>query len=143
MKLPQMLKVKVTQADTPFPGALVSVTLHTNFKNDFSSIWGPADRDGNLTIRRSQLIEEGEKDKSLFIVDYGHPESDFNGRITLKVMNEESIKRAQSAFEQFSKSHQYPAGYELRLKNGLERCPEKPKIEVTAIGSQPTLIIEN
>jgi len=111
------------------------VTLLTSKKNPFSSLFGPADRGGRLSVTRGQLLDESLKTLALFPMDYTHPEVDWTGRIAIRVANRNDIDRALNAFRLYRGGYGYPAGYDedlRRFRSLLEsRAPGDLSAEVT------------
>ena len=142
--LPESLEFSVEDRGRPCAGALVSVTLVATRKNNFHSTWGPTDDSGRLTICRQDLIEEGEKDGELFLMDYGHPEQDFSGQIEVRVAQKEDIERALKAYAEFSPYTPFRPGYEAMLRDALATFASgrvvSPVVSGRAIGEIVTLI---
>ena len=124
-RLPDALRLRCFLGSAPFPGAWVFVTLETSYKNPFNFAFGTANEKGELEITRSQLLEEGQKDRNLFLMDYGHPEASWTGRIKIKIPNESDIMRAIYAYDLWGEAGGYPPSFKEKLIAMAESAIEK------------------
>lgn len=79
--LPSSVRAIVTCHGVPVARLFVKVRVGASFKNDFWSAFGPADSDGSISFSRGDLLRNGELDRSVFVMDYGHPEIDYTGHM--------------------------------------------------------------
>jgi hypothetical protein len=111
MNLPDRISIRVDADGKPAAGMFVRVTLQMARKNDFSLGFGPSDIAGRLNISREDLLLEAEKERRLFVMDYGHPERDFGGELSIQPLNREALARAIAAYELYHDETEFPAGY--------------------------------
>ena len=114
-RLPEVLRLRCYLGSAPFAGAWVFVTLETSYKNPLNFAFGPANEKGELEIARSLLLEEGQKNRDLFLMDYGHPEASWTGRIKIKIPNESDIMRAIYAYDLWGEAGGYPPSFKEKL----------------------------
>jgi hypothetical protein len=115
-ELPDRVRAIVTCDGRPIRGLFVSFRIATSRKNDFASAFGPSDATGTIVVSRSELLREAERDRQLFIMDYGHPELDYVGVIDVTPMNREALGRALEAYHQFQAHTHYPPRYAEHLR---------------------------
>jgi hypothetical protein len=111
MKLPERLEVQVLADEKRAAGMFVCVTIRTTRKSDFGLGFGPTNEAGELVILRSDLLREAEKERALFIMDYGHPEDDFAGEIVVKPLNRNALQQAITAYDTYQQVTPYPRCY--------------------------------
>jgi hypothetical protein len=116
MKLPERIDIKVLADGKPAGGMFVCLTLRATRKNDFALGFGPANEEGALRISRDDLLREAEKDRQLFIMDYGNPEEDFAGEILVKPLNREELERAAAVHDKYQQVTRYPARYAEQIR---------------------------
>ena len=111
MTLPSRIVVRVTANGHAVGGMFICIKLKMSVRNDFDLVFGPTDDEGGIIVTRENLLSEADKDRSFFLMDYGDPEQDFTGEIIVTALNRESLERALTAYEMFSKVWKYPVGY--------------------------------
>lgn len=121
MSIPESIHIRVLSDGVPAEGVLVEAIIRVRRKNDFASIHGPSDREGRVLITKDKILHEAESDRSMFQMDYGHPEDDFAGVISLQPCGESILHRALNGYLEFSKYCPYPLGYEQMLHEALAR----------------------
>lgn len=131
MKLPERIHIKVLADGRPAPGMFVCVTLRTTRKNDFGLGFGPTSEDGNLQISREDLLREAEKERRLFIMDYGHPEDDFSGEILVKPLNREALQQAIAAYDTYHQVTPYPQRYAEQVQEARACLEESQPSELS------------
>lgn len=138
MKLPERIDIRVLADGRPASGMFVSVTLRTTRKNDFGLGFGPTSDDGGLQITRDDLLREAEKERRLFIMDYGHPEDDFSGEILVKPLNREALQQAIAAHDTYHQVTLYPARYSEQVQEARSTLeglkPSELSVEVKHTG---------
>lgn len=128
MKLPERLQVRLLADGTPVKGMFVRVTIKTTRKNDFVLGFGPSDEEGMLQISRAQLLREAEKERRLFVMDYGHPEADFAGEISVRALSREDLQRAIVAYDLYQGVSPYAPEYAENLQEARLALEElKPR----------------
>jgi hypothetical protein len=115
-ELPECLHATVSSSGRPVSGLFVRVRIATSRKNDFANGFGPSDAAGNISVTREDLLREAERDRNLFIMDYGHPEHDYAGCIDVTPMNREALIRALDAYHQFQVASEFPPLYPEHLQ---------------------------
>ncbi len=83
-------------------------------KNPFYYV-GFLKADGTLRLTQAQLLASFEQDVVMGIMDYGNPNAEFTGRISIEGMSAEDLNRAILAFDQFHEFSNYPPGYRESL----------------------------
>jgi hypothetical protein len=140
-----MLRVRVLLNEAPMDSAYVRVQLRMRRKNDFHSIHGPADGGGSLDITSDEIMLEAERNKALFLMDYGHPQLDWNGEIVLRPLSLKDLNAALEAYTMFSSVTQYPPGYKDRLEHSkqiLERSVDGMlRVELLEASASPATIV--
>jgi len=116
MKLPERIYIRILADGRPVAGMFALVTIRTTRKNEFGLGFGPTDENGGLVISREDLLREAEKERRLFITDYGHPEDDFTGEIVVRALNRDALQRAIAAYDAFQKVTPYPARYAEQIQ---------------------------
>lgn len=125
MKLPEMIDIRVLADGRPAAGMFVCVTLRMTRKDDFGLGFGPTGEDGGLRVSREDLLREAEKERRLFIMDYGHPEDDFSGEILVKPLNRKALQQAIAAYDTYQLVTPYPPRYAEQVQKAhatLEQC---------------------
>jgi len=84
-------------------------------KNPFTLFFGPADSSGSIEVTRAQLIKEGERLADFFVMDHGHPERSWDGRIKVAPFARSDIASALDAFRTFGAVWPYPPGFKDQL----------------------------
>lgn len=129
MKLPERIDVRVIADGRPVAGMFVCVTVRTTRKNDFGLGFGPTNKEGELVIWRHDLIREAEKERRLFIMDYGHPEYDFAGEVVVTPLNREALRQAITAYDTYHEVTPYPPLYAQQMEEARTNLEQwKPKV---------------
>jgi hypothetical protein len=115
--LPELVRAVVRCNQCALSGLFVQARIATSFKNDFYSLHGPADEAGVIAFSRDDLLREGNNDRNLFLMDYGHPESDYSGYLEVRPMGRESLRRALEAYELFKDVVTFPPDYAKQLEH--------------------------
>ena len=131
MKLPERIAIRVLADGRPVAGVFASVTIRTTRKNDFGLGFGPTNEDGGLVISREDLLREAEKERRLFIMDYGHPEDDFTGEIVVRALNREALQRAIAAYDAYHQVTPYPARYAEQIQEARTALEESGASELS------------
>ncbi len=131
MKLPERLDIRVLADGRPAAGMFVCVTIRTT-RNDFGLGFGPTSEDGGLQISREDLLREAEKERRLFIMDYGHPEDDFSGEVLVKPLNHEALQQAIAAYDTYHQVTPYPARYAEQIQEARATLEESKSSELSA-----------
>jgi hypothetical protein len=86
-------------------------------KNDFGLAFGPSDAEGRIEIRRDDLLREADKERQLFLMDYGDPEADFTGKIVVDILSRPAVERALKAYQFYRNVSSYTPEYEKNLQD--------------------------
>lgn len=134
MKLPEAIAIRICGDSKPLAGMLMTVTIKVHWKNDFNVLCGPTDHTGSVCVSREYVLGEAQKDRELFLMDYGHPEIDATGEIIVRPMGISDLKRAASAYDLFTHSGLYRQGYIEDIKSAIElltrSCAKELRSEV-------------
>jgi hypothetical protein len=131
MKLPERVDIRVAADGKPAPGMFVCVTLRMARKNDFALGFGPSDQDGRVRISREDLLQEAEKERRFFIMDYGHPEEDFGGELVIKPLNRDDLAKATAAYEVYHDVTDYPPRHKDKLRDAAARLNQHGHCELS------------
>lgn len=101
-------------------------------KNPFVLLYGPADSEGRLAVTRDELIGQAEEEIRLAPMDFYHPREDFNGSLSVEVLDQRRVQAALRAYETWSSVSQYPPGYRRALEKVLQRLTELDGAELSA-----------
>jgi hypothetical protein len=114
--LPAKVKAEVLCNGRPTEGLFLWARIETSFKNDFSSLIGPSDARGFVSFTRDDLLLNGERDRTLFIMDYGHPEIHYTGFLNVVPASREELRRAIDAHRQFQQVVSFPPHHAEQLQ---------------------------
>lgn len=120
MKLPEQIEVTATVDSKPLEGVLILVTIVTTYKNDFHLLFGPTDDKGRLVITRDEMIREAQRERELFLMDYGDPEINFAGELVISIFGREKLKNAITVYPDFKDVVEFPPDH----LNHLHRAQE-------------------
>lgn len=120
MRLPSSVSVAVELAGKRVPGLFIDVVLRTKHKNHFLLVLGPTDERGMISFTREQILEECDRHRSLFIMDYSHPEQDSAGAMDITVTSLDNLQRAVEGFDAFHETLEYPGQRRVDLVHALE-----------------------
>ena len=123
-EIPDLLEFRIGRDRYSAAGVLVKVILKTVTKNDYSQIYGPSNESGYISITKDDILRSAKKDADFFPADYNPLTGVFAGSYSVDVMQEISIQKALKAYALFSKSYEYPSGYEQMLNAALSRSEE-------------------
>jgi hypothetical protein len=116
MRLPDLLELSLLSNGQPTAGLLLTLEICVTRKNNFH-VWSlPSDSAGRVTVSRAYLLDQCAVDQNLFVMDYGHPEANFSGRIVARVATLTDVKRAINAYGQFKNVVPFREGYLRDLK---------------------------
>lgn len=124
-QLPQYINLHILGDSVPIEGLFVCVTVKVSFKNNFDLVFGPSDQSGLITICKDDIIREAEKDRKLFIMDYGDPVEDFLGKIEITPLNKKALDDAMAAYNIFGKFLAYPEDYLVNLHRAIQIIDNK------------------
>jgi hypothetical protein len=94
----------------PLPGAWVLVHVGMLRKNPFGSRSGPANEQGILLVTGAELVRAANADRNFALTDYGDPESECSGEVSVEPVGLASADRAMSAYQRFRGVIEYPDG---------------------------------
>lgn len=120
MKLPQKVKIKTLADGKSLGNMFVRIAIKTTQKNDFGLGFGPSDDEGHLVILREHLIDEAEKERKLFLMDYGDPEKDSSGALVITPLSPADIEKAISAFQLYKDVSSFPLNYSENLRKARD-----------------------
>lgn len=115
-----MIRITVAIDGLPAEGMFVIVRIPTTRKNPFGLGFGPTDTGGRLEIAREALIDSAMNEKRHAMMDYGDPELDASGEVTVQPQNREGLRRALKGFAVWGKVAGFPADYERMLKRAID-----------------------
>ena len=95
----------------PLPGAWVQVHVGMLRKNPFGSLRGPANEQGILLVTGAELLRAANVDRNFALMDYGDPESEWSGEVSVEPVGLATADRAMSAYQRFRGVIEYPDGY--------------------------------
>jgi hypothetical protein len=125
-------------------GLFVQVQIETAFKNDFWSTFGPTDSEGSVAFSRDDLLRRGDQDRTLFLMDYGHPEIDYTGHMEVHPMGREALRRAIDAYHQFQQVVSFPPRYAEQLQEARlaldEIAPARLEVGLNVSGGSGTVV---
>jgi hypothetical protein len=136
--LPDSVSAVVKCGGHPTPGLFVDVRIATSSKNDFNCVFGPTDATGLLEFTRDDLLRQAARDRNLSLMDYGHPEANYAGRVEVSPMGRERLRGALRGYETWRSAAAFPPQYAERLRTALsmlERlAPARLEVELTVSG---------
>lgn len=124
-QLPNTIKIRTLGNGIPISNMFVRLTIKTNYKNSFDLIFGPSNSTGTITVTSDDIIREAEKDRRLFIMDYGDPVENFSGEIEITPLNQENLSKARAAYNMFKEHSSYPKNYEANLGRSIQAIDGK------------------
>lgn len=143
--LPEHIEVRCKVKGAPFKGAWIILVIKTSYKNPFNLLFGPTNSLGEIAITRAQVLAEAEKNRRMFLMDYGHPEEDWTGHIEIEPMNVEDVQKALQAHELFKGAFKYPEDFQQKLLDYLEGLKqvigERLDLEAWVKGGQAKLSV--
>ena len=120
MKLPEFIEATVKADGKPLEGVLVHVCILTTSRNDFHSQFGPTDDSGRALITRDALLTAAKRDQELFVMDYGDPETNFDGEVVVSIFGKDDLLGAIKAYPLFKDVADYPPNHLIHLRRALE-----------------------
>ncbi len=118
--IPDELRLKIHDKNSPVEGVLVRVTFFTSSKNDFHQIVGLSDKGGIISVFRAEIFSDAQKKVDFFPADYNPLSSVFSGNCSVEIMNEDAIGRALSAYSKFKNNYDYPVDFKDNLDCSLD-----------------------
>jgi chloramphenicol 3-O-phosphotransferase len=103
-----------TADDAPLAGAWVRLALHTTEKNDYNLLFGPADGGARLVVLEGELMDQTERIRNFFLMDYAGIES-WDRTMTIAVLNREDVGRLLGAIDLWG------IGVAVKSETDLER----------------------
>ena len=80
-------------------------------------LFGPTNDEGQIEITREQILRHAKQDLNLFLMDHGHLEIEWTGRLTVTPHNSEQVEGALKAYKLYSGNYDHGPGYEENLHN--------------------------
>src|SRR5689334_10254060 len=116
MNLPDRLEFTTLVGNEASSDLIVCLEICVRRKNNFH-VWSQlSDAAGHVRLTKAEILDQCEKDRALFLMDYGHPEADFGGTLIATVATLATIGRALSAYEAFKDVSSFPPNYLQNLK---------------------------
>jgi hypothetical protein len=102
---PDLIKIKVIDADKGLPLANIAirVTLFARRKNNYNLLPPVSDEEGVITITKSWLDEEINKERNLFIMDYASSLNDCESKIEINILSANEIENAVKGLRLYQK----------------------------------------
>ena len=129
-KIPNQIKLQVFADEKAVEGILCLLTAESNYKNNFNSIIGPSDSNGNIYISRENILSNANEDVKNFMMDYGNPLNCITGNYTITPMSISELNKAKAAFKSFNEFFQYPTGYINTIKNAISLLSNSSFLEL-------------
>jgi len=118
---PEQLVFELNTADhLPIMGMFILLRAKTDYKNSFSFLFGPSDREGNILISWKEMVKQANETAQFWIMDFGNFEKTFIGELEVGFADEERLKRALKAYCEYKDSFAFPPGYEENLRRAME-----------------------
>jgi len=127
--LPDKFEAFCSRDGEPVRGALLSLTMRTQHKNDYDFIIGPTDTTGKAAISKDEIVRQANNQLNLALMDFSPIEKCYAGDFEVKVLSKTEIKRALEACELFGQDS-YPEGCFEKLKNASKLDFDLKKIEL-------------
>jgi len=89
-------------------------------KNNYWFLFGPSNSNGVIDIEWEQIVDRAHDTASFSVMDYASFEDSFNGDIIVELADDARLKRAISAFDQFSGFFPYPENYKSNIEAALQ-----------------------
>jgi hypothetical protein len=143
-ELPVSIQVTVSYEGRPLAGMFVRVRISTSKKNDFSEFFGPSDSSGRISLSRADLIQSADRQRKLFVMDYGDPERDYSGAIDISPVDSNAVSRALDAYRKFKAHYEYPPGHADHLRAALlalnQISPALLEVDLSVQGGSGSII---
>jgi hypothetical protein len=135
--LPDAIHVRVFSRDKPVASLLVLTRIVMHELNDYWGVFGPTGADGEVTIRRDELVRAAHVTRGHYEAEFADVETHLAGLIEVRIMDEAAIDRALEAAEQLPE-YPYPPGYLATLREARDALVRMGRIlmefEVSAEG---------
>lgn len=94
IEIPNRIECVVLADGAPLSGVFVRLTLHTNYKNDYSFLVGPTDSMGKVALTREELLERAEDKLQGAIMDYGRLSNVYAGKASATLLSAHDLEKA-------------------------------------------------
>ena len=118
--LPEKIVCTVKHKKNPGESIFLMATFETDFKNNYSSIFGPTDKDGMALLEKPAILHDAAENWKMGLQDYGSIKKCFTGKASLCIMDEKQLKGALDAYELFKSVVDYPSDYKQKIENSIE-----------------------
>ncbi|MEM1222230.1 MAG: hypothetical protein AAGH40_05660 [Verrucomicrobiota bacterium] len=99
--LPSRFEVRTTLNNRNHEGAYVSLSLITDYKNNYSFLLGPSNEQGEVSILKDEIIEKGRQQLEAALMDYGPIQNVYTGEYSVRVLQKEDLERVIKAYERY------------------------------------------
>jgi len=117
VRLPDLLEVSLLANGQATAGLLLTLEICVTRRGNHSVWCQPSNGDGRVSVSRSYLLAECDKDMNLFLMDYGHPEGDFARRIVGRIATLADVKRALSGYKRYKGIYPFRDNYLTDLQH--------------------------
>jgi hypothetical protein len=132
--LPRRIVCEVTYNELPIEGIAIRAILETDFKNNYSSIFGPTDKDGKTQLTQDNILHDAAENWKMGLMDFGPIKECFTGRVFLQILNTQELEGALSAYKLFKDYVEFAPCYQKLLEDSKDalRTIETKKLKLVA-----------
>jgi len=119
-----------TTVHLPITGVFISLLAKTDYKNSFSFLFGPSDREGKIAISWEEIVKRANETAQFWIMDYGSFEKTFIGELEVGFADEGRLKRALKAYSDYNGAFSFPPGYEVNVRRAMQIARELVETQI-------------
>jgi hypothetical protein len=122
---PDTITIELRADGLPWPGGWALLRVPMSAKNDFNLVVGPADDAGVITRSWADVVADCDRQRDLFLMDYGDPRILWSGSVAVEPMDSEAVYRVLDAYRVFGPAF-YPPGFESAMRSLRARLMAEP-----------------